>query len=248
MRKILSALVVAAAALTGVGISAGSASANTAMNDDLIGGTTTLTVDDVRYGASGACTYAPVSISIDVPDDYAYAEFEYTSTYDGPTTLRDYVDGSGEWSGTYSHTFMVCPEYDSPGTYQGMVDVTFYDFDGYVITTTTAVDAFRVSAYVAPVTHSASLSTSKVRAGAHGWAIKNTVRHNGHAWASHKVTLQRKYSGAWHNVKAGWTNSSGQVNLGVTPTAGAAKPYRTVSAAGSDVGVRVSPTYWLKRR
>ena len=34
MRKFLSALVVAAAALTGVGLSAGTASANTVTNDD----------------------------------------------------------------------------------------------------------------------------------------------------------------------------------------------------------------------
>jgi hypothetical protein len=247
MRKFLSALVVAAAALTGVGLSAGPASANTVSND-YVGGTSTLTVDDVRYGAGDGCVYAPVSISIQVPDDYAYAEFEYDSTYDGPTTLADFVWGSGEWSDTFSHSFMVCPEYDSPGTYTGILDVTFYDFEGSPMTTTHVTDSFRVSAYAAPVTHTASLSTSKVTAGAHGWAIKNAVRHNGHAWANHKVTLQRKYSGSWHNVKAGWTNAYGRVNLGVTPTAGAAKPYRTVSAAGSDVGVRVSPTYWLKRR
>ena len=113
---------------------------------------------DVQYGASGECLYAPVTVSIDVPDDYAYADFEYTSTYDGPTTLSDTIWGNEEWSGTYSHSFVVCPEYDSPGTYQGMLDVTFHDFDGSEITTTHTTDAFRVSAYTPPDTVAPVLS------------------------------------------------------------------------------------------
>ena len=198
---------------------------------------------NVRYTANGDCVDAPVTLDVNVPEDYAYMEFEFHSSYDGATTWPDEIYDSGEWSGEYNRSFAICPSYDSPGTYNAWVDVTFYDYDWNEITTTHASDAFTVSP-----AHTTTLSTNKIKTGAHGWTIRTNVKYDGHASAGHKVTLQRKYSGAWHYVKSVWTNAYGNAPLSVTPPRGAAKPYRAVSAAGTGVGARVSPTYWLKRR
>ena len=368
MRKVILAPFVGLLMLGGLLGTASTASANSASIPEPVGGTIGLTVDDVQYSDDGDCVDAPVAVDVDVPDDYAYANFEYTSTYDGPTSWADEISGDEAWSGTYYHSFTVCPEYDSPGTYQGYLSATFYDEYYNAITTAHATDSFRVSAYTppdtvapvlsdfdftpksvnvnsgakavtvtahltddtgarapemrissdsttqttgtdamtlvsgttqdgtwqrtvtipasaatglwtveldpltdtlanddstfhnhpskltvannppAPVTHTTTLSTNKIKTGAHGWTIRTNVKYDGHAWAGHKVTLQRKYSGAWHYVKSVWTNAYGNAPLSVTPPRGAAKPYRAVSAAGTGVGARVSPTYWLKRR
>ena len=192
---------------------------------------------------------APVTVNIDVPDDYAYADFDYTSTYDGPTSWSDEVYGYDEWSGTYSHTFLVCPSYDNPGTYMGHLDVTFYDYDGYTVSTAHANDAFKVRAYSAPVVnHTSTLGTSLVRTGTHGWTVRATTKYDNDAWVGHRVNLQQKRSGSWHTVKSAWTNSSGRADLSVTPAAGAAKPYRAVSTGNTHVSTKVSQTYWLNRR
>ena len=85
MRKIILGLT-AARVVGGTALAAAPANANTSPNDWQIGGTTTLNVGDVTYGANGQCVNAPVTVKINVPDDYAYLDFEYTSSYDGPTT------------------------------------------------------------------------------------------------------------------------------------------------------------------
>ena len=114
----------------------------------------------------------------------------------------------------------------------GYLDVTFYDFDGYEITTTYTQDAFHV--YGAN-SHRSSLSAYKTAYGTHGWTIHNTARYDGHEWRNHLVKFQRKYSGAWHTVASKYTNTNGVANFIKTPTAGPAKPYRTVLAACSGV-------------
>jgi hypothetical protein len=245
MRKIILGLT-AMAALAGPMAIANSAVADTAENDWPVGGTISLDVGNVSYDGIGPddCTYAPVTISIDVPDDYAYANFEYTSTYDGPTDLADQIDGGDSWSGTYDHEFIVCPEYDSPGSYMGYLDVTFYDFDGNAITTTYTQDAFHV--YGAG--HTASLSTYKTKSGTHGWTVHSTSRRDGSVWRNHLVKFQRKYSGAWHTIASKNTNTNGVANFATTPPAGTSKPYRVVLTAGTGTSAKVSPTYWLHRR
>jgi len=257
MKKLLlgaAALLTVAAPLT---LAAAPANANTASIPQPVGGTATLTVGDVTYGADGECRYAPVTVSIDVPDDYAYADFEYTSTYDGPTTLSDEIWGNEEWSGTYTHEFMVCPEYDDPGYYTGYLDVTFYDYDDWYgdyvdIASAHVTDSFRVSAYTPPAPdpafHTSSLTTTKVPTGAHGWMLRTVNRYDDHAWVGHRVNLQRKDNGSWRTIKSVWTNTAGRADLAFTPTAGRAKAYRTVSVAGPGVNAKVSPTYSLRRR
>src|SRR3954449_510969 len=91
------------------------ANANTAPIPSPVGGTISLTVPDIYYSANGDCFDAPLSVKVDVPDDYAYADFDYSSTYNGPTEFADQIDGNELWSGTYSHTFLICPSLDHPG-------------------------------------------------------------------------------------------------------------------------------------
>jgi hypothetical protein len=232
------------------------APANAEPIPDPIGGTIDLTVGDVRYGANGDCANAPVQVSVQTPDDWAYYEYNFTSTYDGPTTSSDEVSGSEVFSNTFNDSFLVCPSFDSPGIYMGRLEVTFYDFSEALITTAYATDSFRVSAYVAPpvvaappvVRHHATLSTSKIRSGAHGWTLRATTVYDNRAWRSHRVTMQVKSRGTWRNVRAVWTNSAGRANFNVIPARGRAKAYRVVSAAGTGVGAKVSGTYLLRRR
>ena len=136
------------------------ANADTGPIPEPIGGSISLTVDDVQYGADGACVNTPVRVSIQTPDDYAYWEYDFTSTYDGPTSLPDEFSDSGQSSGVFNRTFIVCPEYDDPGTYQGSLEVTFYDDGGYEITTAYAYDTFRVWAYAPPAVNIASIQAS----------------------------------------------------------------------------------------
>jgi hypothetical protein len=246
MRKFLLTALAVTTLIGGTALLPAPANANTSPIPYPIGGSISLDVDDVQYGAGGDCVDTEVTVTIDVPDDYSYAEFEYTSTYDGPTTWADEVYGYEDFSGTYDHTFVVCPSFDSPGNYTGYLDVTFYDWDYNEVYAHTS-DAFTVRAYHAP-TYSSSLSTSKVRSGTHGWNIRSVAKYNGHAWANHRVNLQRKSNGSWHNVKAVWTNGNGVANLTTTPVAGPAKAYRAVSIGNAHVSQKISPTYWLKRR
>jgi len=220
------------------------ANANSAPIPEPIGGFIDLTVNDVRYGAGGDCVDTPVRIEVQTPDDMAYFEYDFVSNYDGPTSWPDEISGTGDWSDVIGDSFIVCPEFDSPGVYQGRLFVTFYDFDDQPITDAYATDSFRVSAY----TPQHRLYTSKVASGAHGWTLRSLVKRDGHVWRNHRVVVQRKYSGAWHRVATKYTNTYGRANFGVVPARGAAKPYRVVSAAGSGAPTKVSPTYWLKRR
>lgn len=240
MRKIILSLAVLAGLLAPVTV-AGAASANSAPLYNL-GGSVSLTVSNARYAAGGDCVDNPVTVKINVPDDYAYMDFDYESTYDGPTDWADFVSANEVWSGTYHHSFLLCPTFDHPGSYTATLDVTFYDADYNVIDYAHATDAFTVG------WHTTTMSTSKVKSGAHGWTLRTVNRHDGRAWAGHRVTLQRKYNGSWHTVKSVYTNSLGRANLSVTPPRGAAKPYRAVSTAGHGATAKVSPTYWLKRR
>ena len=192
---------------------------------------------------------APVTVNIDVPDDYAYADFDYTSTYDGPTSWSDEVYGYDEWSGTYSHTFLVCPSSTTP--------VPTWGTSTSRSTTTTVTRSPRPT----PTTPSRSGPTAPrwsttPRRSAPAWSapgltagrLKASTKYDNDAWVGHRVNLQQKRSGSWHTVKSAWTNSSGRANLSVTPAAGAAKPYRAVSTGNTHVSTKVSQTYWLNRR
>ena len=141
-------------------VGATAANADTGPIPEPIGGSISLTVDDVQYGADGECVYPPVRVSIQTPDDYAYWEYAFTSTYDGPTTFPDEISGSGESSGVFNDTFDICPEWDSPGTYEGSLEVTFYDAGGNEITTAYASDTFRVLAYGPPAVNVANVTAS----------------------------------------------------------------------------------------
>lgn len=254
MRRIILGLVATLVVGAPIALAAAPANADTSSIPYPVGGRISLDVGDVSYGADGDCRYAPVTVDIDVPDDYSYAEFEYTSTYDGPTTLSDTIYGNEDWSGTYSHNFMVCPEYDNPGSYVGYLDVTFYDYDDYYgeyseVASAHTSDAFRVTGYNPPVVHhSSTLTTNKIKTGTHGWTIRTTSTYDGRAWAGRQVKFQQKYSGSWHTVRSVWTGTTGRANYAFTPAAGPAKPYRAVLTAGPGVTQKVSPTYWLARR
>jgi hypothetical protein len=256
LRKILATVALATIATGGLAaVSQSAANADTVYIPEL-GGTASLTVGDVHYTADGGCLETPVTVDVQVPDDYSYYSYDFTADYTGPTSLADFVSDSGVYSGTFDKTFLVCPEFDLPGSYTGALSVTFYDESFYPIAIANTTDAFHVYGYTAPGTrptpapvhHSASLATSKVRSGAHGWAVKALVKRDGRVWAGHRTTLQVKNHGRWTNVKAVWTNGAGRARLSVIPPRGRAHAYRVVSAAGSHVGAKVSRTYWLKRR
>ena len=93
------------------------ANAGTSPIPSPIGGEITLTVSDVQYGAGGDCVYTPVLQVLPscTPNDYAYYDWEFTSTYDGPTSWPTVISGTGHFSGTTNDSFLICPAFDSPG-------------------------------------------------------------------------------------------------------------------------------------
>jgi hypothetical protein len=246
MKRITLALFAGILALSGLAVTAGAASADTAPIPDPVGGSVRLTVDDVRYGADGGCRNAPVRISVQTPDDYAYMEYDFESTYDGPTSLADWVSSSGEgFSGVFTDSFVVCPEYDSPGTYYGRLNVRFYDYEYNVIAETDATDVF----HVLPRLHTSSIAASRATYGAHGWALKATARYDGHAWRNKTVKLQR-YAGhnSWTTLRSVRTNRYGKATLGFTPANRTLRGYRVLLPASNGAPNHVSSTHWLRRR
>ena len=245
MRKYILAPFVGLLMLGGLLATASTASANTSPIPEPIGGTVNLTVDDVRYGADGGCRNAPVHISVQTPDDYAYLTYDFTSNYEGPTTWPIDVSGSGEYSGTFTDSFLVCPSFDSPGSYWGRLHVTFYDYDYNVITSASASDAF----HVLPRLHTSSISAYHARYGAHGWALKATARYDGHAWRNKTVSLQRYAgSGHWTTLRNIRTNSTGHATLAFTPANRTLRGYRVLLPAGSGAPAHATSTHWLRRR
>jgi hypothetical protein len=244
MKRITLALLAGIIGIGGLVATASTASANSSPIPEPIGGSVSLTVSDVRYGANSDCKQAPVRISVQTPDDFAYLSYDFESTYDGPTTLTDYIYDDGEYSGVFTDSFVVCPAYDRPGTYLGMLEVTFYDYDDSVITSAEATDSFRVLPR-----HTSSISASHARYGAHGWSLKAAARYDGHAWANKTVSLQRYAGhGHWTTLRSLRTNSLGRATLGFTPANRTAHAYRVLLPASSGVSAHASSTHWLRRR